>query len=156
MVLLRGGQHTNLGVASIVHPKPNDGGSGILSFLIPALSVCSGSIGQFSSNLHTHLFFSNCTCEDKFALGLTEHATLLKRALPSLMKLCGVAIVTSSCQSVKHLPCFITTSPIFCRAFCSTLWCWSSRGTVVRALAWTFAKSYFQRLCWVWLCPVTV
>lgn len=31
---VEGGQHTNLGVASIVHPKPNDGDSGILSFLV--------------------------------------------------------------------------------------------------------------------------
>lgn len=119
-----GGQGTNLGVASIVPPKPDDGGCNILCSFILCFRCALGVYANFLV-IHTHTYFSqtfsNCSHEAKFALGLIEHAALLKRALPPLTKLCGVAVVISSYLSVKRLPCFITASHVFYKAFCSTL-----------------------------------
>lgn len=118
------GQGTNVDVVSIAPPKPGDGGPGILCHFI----LCFPRVLAVQADLlviYTPSYFSQVfsSCEDKFTLGLMEHPALLETALPPLAKTRGVAIVISSYLSVECLPCFITTSPVFFKAFCSILGC---------------------------------
>lgn len=115
------GQGTNVDVVSSAPPKPGDGGPGILCpFILCFPCVQADFLVIYIPSYFSRVFSS---CEDKFTLGLMEHTALLETALPLLTKTRGVAIVISSYLSVECLPCFITTSPVFFKAFCSTQGC---------------------------------
>lgn len=118
------GQGTNVDVVSIAPPKPGDGGPGILCHFIPCfprvLAVQADLLVIYTPSYFSQVF-SNC--EDKFTFRPYGTSCSAGNSSSTSGEDAGVAIVISSYLSVECLPCFITASPVFFKAFCSILGC---------------------------------